>query len=193
MRIIAGKKRGLILKTRDGLKTRPTLDKVKEAVFGRLQFELQDKCVLDLFAGSGALGLEALSRGAKEAVFVDNDADAGEVIADNIAAAQMEKCALFVKNDYMNALKLFKNAKKFDIVFLDPPYSCDFYADVMQKSVEYGLLENRAIVVAESDTLLEISVKGFTIEKQKKYGKVFLTFFRWEEEQNESMYISGDI
>ncbi|MEG1753816.1 MAG: hypothetical protein RR234_07870, partial [Christensenella sp.] len=69
----------------------------------------------------------------------------------------------------------------------------DFYEDAMQKSVEYGLLKNRAIVVAESDALLKISVKGFTIEKQKKYGKVFLTFFRWEEEQNESMYISGDI
>ena len=109
MRIIAGKARGLRLRTSEGQKTRPTLDRVKEALFGRLQFELQDKRVLDLFAGSGALALEALSRGAAEAVLVDNDDGAGDVIKDNIFEAKMERCALFVKNDYLNALKLFKN------------------------------------------------------------------------------------
>lgn len=181
MRIIAGEKRGLKLVTRDGLETRPTADRVKEAIFGRLQFELQGACVLDLFAGSGALGIEALSRGAQKAVFIDDDTCAEEAIKQNIALAEMEDRATFIKIDYRNALKLFQNKKKFDIVFLDPPYHSGFYETVLQELVEKELLENRAIVVSESAKPI-IKSTGLMTEKEKRYGKTFVTFFRWEEE-----------
>lgn len=180
MRIIAGEKRGLKLKTREGINTRPTLDRVKEAVFGRLQFDLQGKSVLDLFAGSGALGLEALSRGAGKAVFVDNDSKAEEVIKCNIAAAGMEDRAEFLKNDYLDAMKLFQNKKKFGIVFLDPPYHCGYYESAVRGLAENELLAENAIIIAESDSPVEFEFKGFETEKQKKYGKVFVSFYRWK-------------
>lgn len=182
MRIIAGEKRGLKLMTQDGLETRPTLDRVKEALFGRIQFELREKCILDLFAGSGALGLEALSRGAREAVFVDHDEGAERAIKHNIAAAAMEERAVFIKNDYANAMKLFQNKRKFDIVFIDPPYASDFYGPAMRGLAEYGLLSDGAVIAAESGAPLTIAAWGYALEKQKRYGKTFLSFFRWKEE-----------
>lgn len=182
MRIIAGEKRGLKLISQKGTETRPTLDRVKEAMFGRLQFELKGKHVLDLFAGSGALGLEALSRGAQDAVFVDNDDDAGSAVKHNIKAAQMEDRAVFIKNDYVDAMKLFQNKRKFDIVLIDPPYKSGFYGNVLRDLSEYGLLAVDAVVVAESDAPIEYTADGYRLEKQKKYGKTFLTFFRWKEE-----------
>lgn len=184
MRIIAGEKRGLKLAAKDGAETRPTLDRVKEALFGRLQFEISGKCVLDLFAGSGALGLEALSRGAQEAVLVDCDEQAGEIIKKNIVAAGMQRRAQFIKNDFRNALKLFQNSRKFDIVLIDPPYrSSDFYETALNGLVEYGLLAEHAAVVAESDRPIEFFTENLVLEKQKKYGKVYLTFFRWRGKQ----------
>ena len=182
MRIIAGEKRGLKLMTQEGRETRPTLDRVKEALFGRIQFEIQGKCVLDLFAGSGALGLEALSRGAREAVFVDHDDGAECAVKHNIAAAAMDDRAVFIKNDYANAMKLFQNKKKFDIVFIDPPYDSGLYEKVMRDLAQYGLLSDGAAVTAESAFPLEIAEWGYAVEKKKKYGKTFLTFFRWKEE-----------
>ena len=181
MRIIAGERRGLKLMTQEGLDTRPTLDRVREAMFGRIQFEIRGKCVLDLFAGSGALGLEALSRGAREAVFVDCNDGAERAIQHNISVAAMEDRAVFIKNEYGNAMKLFQNKKKFDIVFIDPPYTSGFYKPAMEGLVEYGLLSNGAIIVAESNAPLEIEFAGYMVEKQKKYGKTFLNFFRWKE------------
>ena len=178
MRIIAGEKRGLKLRTQEGLNTRPTLDRVKEAMFGRLQFEVRGARVLDLFAGSGALGLEALSRGAREAVFVDNDSGAEEAVRWNIAAAGMESRAVFIKNDYLDAMKLFQNGEKFDIVFLDPPYHCGYYETALQGLAD--LLTEGAVVAAESGAPLTAVPKGFSAEKQKRYGKAFLSFYRWE-------------
>lgn len=182
MRIIAGEKRGLKLASQEGMETRPTLDRVKEAMFGRLQFELKGKHILDLFAGSGALGLEALSRGAQDAVFVDYDDGAGAAVKRNIEAAQMESRAVFIKNDYVAAMKLFQNKRKFDIVFIDPPYRSGFYGKVLCDLAEYGLLTAGAVVVTESGEPIEFDAKGYRLEKQKKYGKTFLTFFRWKEE-----------
>ncbi len=182
MRIIAGEKRGLKLLSLEGDQTRPTLDRVKEALFGRLQFELRDARVLDLFAGSGALGLEALSRGAKKAVFVDMSGGAEEVIWHNVAAAGMQDRAAVVKNDYLAAMKLFQNSEKFDIVFLDPPYEAGHYEAALQGLAEYGLLARDAVVVVESAAPLGILPKGFIAEKQKKYGKALLSFYRWKEE-----------
>lgn len=182
MRIIAGEKRGLRLKTQDGLDTRPTLDRVKEALFGRLQFELHGKYVLDLFAGSGALGLEALSRGAAKAVFVDRADGAEEAVRHNIVATGMQERAVFYKNDYQDAMKLFQNKKKFDIVFLDPPYNCGCYEAILSGLAGHRLLADGAVIAVESGTPLGFEIDGFVMEKQKKYGKAFLSFYRWKED-----------
>ena len=122
MRIISGLKRGLKLKSLEGSDTRPTLDSVKEAIFSMLFDSVRDAKVLDLFAGSGALGLEALSRGAKEAVFVDANPKACSIIKANIESAKMENASAIVRSDAMEYLKKTKAEKqKFDLIFLDPP------------------------------------------------------------------------
>ncbi len=180
MRIIAGEKRGTKLLAPQGLDTRPTLDRVKEAVFGRLQFELQEKQVLDLFAGSGALGLEAVSRGAREAVFVDNDAASQEAIRKNIQAAGCAHKATIVEKDFEAAIKLFQNQKKFDIVLLDPPYESGYYEKAFKMMAQYEVLAQNAVIVAESSGPLVVEEGGFALEKQKRYGKVFVSFFRWK-------------
>lgn len=181
MRIIAGEKRGTKLIAPEGIDTRPTLDHVKEALFGRLQFELYGTVVLDLFAGSGALGLEALSRGAAQAVFVENASGAQKAIERNIQAAGFEKKAVVLKKDYEAAIKLFQNQKKFDIVIIDPPYKGGYYERVFELAAGCGILAKNAVAVAESDFLLPAQA-GYRLEKQKRYGKTFLSFYRWEEE-----------
>lgn len=181
MRIIAGEKRGMKLFSPVGEDTRPTTDKVREALFGSLQFELHGKCVLDLFAGSGAFGLEAVSRGAQCAVLVDADEAAIRVITKNVEKTGFSTDRVRVlRSDYKKAIKGFQNANKFDIVFLDPPYASEYYGSAMRMLVENGLLNQSAIVVAESGEALYISVSGLGKYKEKQYGNTRLTYYRFE-------------
>lgn len=179
-RIIAGEKRGTQILAPQGLDTRPTTDRVREALFGSIQFEISGAVILDLFAGSGALGLEALSRGAKESVFCDRYDDPVKIIKKNIARLGYHNRAKVLKNDYIHAIKVFQNTKKFDIVFIDPPYRSGYYDDVFKRLAEQEVLASGALLIAESEKPIEIGIDGYVRYKNKKYGRTHLTFFRWD-------------
>lgn len=181
MRIISGTMRGTKLFTLEGENTRPTLDRVKEALFSKINYDLQDAVVLDLFAGSGALALESLSRGARQVVLCDSSRDAVKIIKQNIEKTRTNDKTLLLTCDYKKALEELKNKKiKFDIVFLDPPYLTD-YAEVAAKIIiENDLLNEDGLIVLETDNekkvIDNLDTNILEIKDIKKYGRVFLLF-----------------
>jgi len=183
MRIIAGEARGKRLISLEGQDTRPTLDRIKESLFNIIQFDIEDAKVLDLFSGSGSLGIECLSRGAKHCVFCDNSYEAIKVITQNIKETKYEDKSLILNKDYMLALKkLYKEEYKFDIIFLDPPYSTDFDIKALDEIIEYNLLQDDGIIIIETDNKKkenEISKnKKIKIHDVRQYGRVLLIFVR---------------
>lgn len=178
MRIIAGSKRGLKLFAPMDDAVRPTTDRVKEAMFGSLQFQMVGAVVLDLFTGSGALGLEAVSRGAKNVVFVDSDAQSIALLKRNLEHMGSPENVEIVKNDFTNAIKLFQNSQKFDIVFVDPPYDSEYYGMTAELLHKYRVLAKNAVIIMESDKRLTLDIAGIEVVKEKKYGATFLTYCR---------------
>ncbi len=178
MRVIAGKARGVNLKTPEGLKTRPTIDRVKEAMFSILHFELPGARVLDLFGGTGQLGIEAISRGAKEAVFVDESPKACSLIRENLKLCKMENDGKVLCSDYLRYLSGCR--ENFDIILLDPPYAEVFLENSLKKISEIDILKSGGIIVAERPVGKEIfdQLPGFTRSKDYKYGTVLLTVYR---------------
>ena len=152
MRIITGTARGIQLETIEGNATRPTADRVKEALFSMLQFDIEYRRVLDLFAGSGQLGLEALSRGASSAVFTDSSRECVDVILRNAAKTRLkDRCRVSVQ-DFKNYLKGNKGREKFHIIFLDPPYNTSLMKEALELISEYAILEDGGVIVCETDT-----------------------------------------
>lgn len=185
MRIIAGKMKGTKLFTLDGINTRPTLDRVKEPLFSIINFKLEDSIVLDLFSGSGALGLEAISRGAEKAYLCDNSYDAIRIIKQNVEKTKTKDEAVIISEKFEKALNEFnlKNIK-FDIIFLDPPYKTD-YAEIATKIiVEKKLLKDNGIIIIETDSKEKVIEKiqgiDITMYDERKYGRVTLLFLRKE-------------
>lgn len=183
MRIISGKARGTKLFTLDGLNTRPTLDRVKESLFNILNFKLQDAVVLDLFAGSGALGLESISRGAKQAIFSENNREAQKVIEKNIDKTKSKEQSLLIKSDYENALlTILEKNIKCDVVFIDPPYKTDLIRQALEEILKKNVLKEDAIIVLETDEPERIEQKvadlNFEIIDNRKYGRVSLFFLK---------------
>lgn len=181
MRIIAGRMRGTKLFTLDGLNTRPTLDRVKEPLFSILNFQLQDAIVLDLFSGSGALGLESVSRGAKKVYLCDNSKDAIKIINKNIEKTRTQENVEIVSKDYEKALEEFSSKKiKFDIIFLDPPYKTEFAEKATEIIVKNNLLTENGIIVIETDTkervMQNIKSVNIRVYDERKYGRVSLLF-----------------
>ena len=178
MRVITGKARGVTLKTPDGMQTRPTTDRVKEALFSIIQFEIQGANVLDLFGGTGQLGIEALSRGAKRAVFVDFQANACRLIRDNLKRTRLDGDAQVVQSDYLAYLERCK--EKFQIIFLDPPYAEVFLETALKRITEIDILQSGGIIVAERPVEKELPFEfaGYTRSKDYKYGKTLLTLYR---------------
>ncbi len=178
MRVITGKARGVSLKTPDGLKTRPTTDRVKEALFSIIQFDIPFARVLDLFGGTGQLGIEALSRDAKSAVFVDSREEACKLIRENLRRTKLEAAAKVICSDYMNFLRNCR--ENFDIIFLDPPYTEVFLENSLNLITEIDILQSGGIIVTErpveKDLLLEFP--GYTRSKDYRYGKTILTIYR---------------
>ena len=168
MRIISGSARGTKLVSLDSLDTRPTLDRVKEALFSSITPYVSESVVLDLFAGSAALGLEALSRGAKECDFIDNNKLAKQIIETNIKKTHMEDKSSVYICDFLDFLD--RCNKKYDLVFLDPPYASDFVEKALKKLKPY--LNDNAIVVAEVLKGTEFDYVGYEVLKEKSYGKV---------------------
>ena len=178
MRVITGKARGVQLKTPEGLKTRPTADRVKEALFSIIQFDIPNTRVLDLFGGTGQLGIEALSRGAKHATFVDADEKACNLIRENLRRCKLDGDGQVIRGDYLEYLNRCK--EKFDVILLDPPYAEVFLENALNKISEIDILESGGIIVAERPVgkplLCEFS--GFTRSKDYKYGQTLLTLYR---------------
>lgn len=183
MKIITGTAKGMNLETLEGEATRPTSQRVKEAVFSMLQFDIEGARVLDLFAGSGQLGLEALSRGAQKATFSDSSRDATEIIIKNAKKARLfEKCRISTC-DYSQMIKGIANKEQYDIIFIDPPYRMDCIPDVLSKLFDANAISNGAFVVCESgkeDVFggnEELRAK-FEIQKQAKYSITYITVLR---------------
>lgn len=172
MRVISGKVRGLKLISPPGEDTRPTLDRVKEAVFSMISPFLMDAKVLDLFSGSGALGIESLSRGALNAVFVDNSNISIKCIRSNIEAAKFDNVSTILQKD--SAAFLNENKNSYDIIFLDPPYLKNMYTKTLEEILKNNALSQDGIIVLEYDhTSVSVLIPdGFTVIKEKKYGRV---------------------
>lgn len=191
MRIITGKARGVRLNTLEGDATRPTAERVKEAVFSKLQFDIEGRSVLDLFAGSGQMALEALSRGADRAVLIDKSKSAIRVIEKNAEKTKLADLCEIKNSEALDYIR--RNAgKSFDIIFLDPPYASGMYRPVLKALSEYGMLKPTSIIVCESDS--EELIKGdtelehiYNVTKTAKYGKAVVTFFETVKEQYEGI------
>lgn len=181
MRIISGSARGTKLYTLDGMNTRPTLDRVKEPLFNILNFDLENAVVLDLFAGSGALGLEAISRGAKKAIFCEKNRNAIEIIEKNIEKTRFTNKSLLIKNDFEKGLTYINNQNiKVDIVFIDPPYKTDLAKKSVEKILDIDILNDNFIMVIETDEperiLNDIEDMNITVYDKRKYGRVSIIF-----------------
>lgn len=176
MRVIAGTAKGVVLKTPEGLQTRPTADRVKEAMFSILQFDLPGTTVLDLFGGTGQLGIEAMSRGAKSAVFVDEGERACTLIKENLRRVKMD--GKVVRSDYLQFLRTCR--EKFDMIFLDPPYAEVFLENALKCITEIDILYSGGIIVCERpvEKQLPWEFAGFTRSKDYKYGKTLVTLYR---------------
>ena len=184
MRIIAGKFRGRKLVEFDVDSTRPTLDRIKEPLFSILMPYLKDANVLDLFAGTGSLGIECLSRGASSAIFVDVSKESINIVKSNIKKARVENESTILNLDFKNAIDRLKiQNKKFDIIFMDPPYYKNMFIDALSSIDEADLLCDDGIIVVEHDTKDKFVDKIGRLEKtrDKKYGNTTLTFYKLEE------------
>ena len=178
MRVITGSARGVQLKTPEGMVTRPTTDRVKEAMFSIIHFEIPGAAVLDLFGGTGQLGIEALSRGAKSAVFVDAGEPACRLIRENLKRTRLEGQARVVRSDYLDYLS--RTGEKFDIIFLDPPYAEVFLENALNRITEIDILRTGGIIVTERPLGKELpwEFPGYQRSKDYKYGKTLLTIYR---------------
>lgn len=178
MRVISGLAKGVNLKTPDGMSTRPTTDRVKEAMFSIIQFEIPGARVLDLFGGTGQLGIEALSRGAKSAVFVDAQDSACKLIYENLKRTKLEKTGKVIRSDYLSYLK--NTTEKFDIILLDPPYVEVFLENALNLITEIDILQTNGIIVTERPVEKDLpwDFPGYSRSRDYKYGKTLLAIYR---------------
>ncbi|MEF3302987.1 16S rRNA (guanine(966)-N(2))-methyltransferase RsmD [Paenibacillus sp. GYB003] len=181
MRVISGSAKGRPLKAVPGMGTRPTTDKVKEAIFSMIGPYFTGGHALDLFAGTGGLGIEALSRGMEAAVFVDADRKSVEVVRANLQAARLEHQAEVYRNEASRALKaLGKRGAKFDLVFLDPPYKMTAIAELVLAMQEMDLLGEAAAIVVEHDAAnrFDERIGQFVCTKRADYGETAVSIYR---------------
>jgi 16S rRNA (guanine966-N2)-methyltransferase len=182
MRVIAGSARGTVLKTIEGMATRPTVDRVKEALFSSIQFNIRDAHCLDAFAGSGALGIEALSRGASHVVFVDAALACHKVIVDNLLKTRFTERSTLMKGDILEVIKRY-NGSPFDLVFLDPPYGKGMCKVVMEALIAKNLLSGGAMILVEHDHSEVLDDHYGVVHKSasKKYGNTYITKYEVRE------------
>lgn len=172
MRVIAGSARRTPLKTLEGMNTRPTTDRIKETLFNMLQYDLADCCFLDLFAGSGAIGIEALSRGAKTCVFVEQNPKAMECVRENLKATRLESQAAAMNCDALTALKRLEGKYKFDYIFMDPPYDNLLEKQMLEYLADSKLIDKQSTIIIEAslETKFDyLESLGFVLEKEKEY------------------------
>lgn len=179
MRIIGGKYRSRVLAEFAGENVRPTSDRAREALFNILALKIYGARVLDLFAGSGALGIESLSRGAKEVVFNDFSKDSIAIVKKNLTTLKIPVGggeAKVVQGDYLVCLEQARG--QFDLIFIDPPYRMEYGEKALKKIAEKGLLSENGIAVYERDIPFEGEIEGLEKYDERKYGKAYLSFFK---------------
>lgn len=189
MRIITGKARGVKLVTLEGNMTRPTAERTKEAMFSMIQFDIEGRRVLDLFAGSGQLGLEALSRGAAEAVMVDQSKEAIKIIHQNVEKTKLSEGAVVICAEFAEFLRSRRGGKPFDIIFLDPPYSMRAVSAAIIALENAKLIKSTTKIVCESEEQYPIGketdlAKRYTVLKNAKYGKAYVTLLTPKDEED---------
>lgn len=176
MRVITGTARGKLLKTLPGEALRPTASRVKEGIFSAIQFDIEGRRVLDLFAGSGQLGIEALSRGAEHAVFTDESADAVKTVLDNLKNAELSEKASVSRTDFASYLTMCR--EEFDIVFIDPPYHKGYYEKALElaekRMSDYGMM----ICEYPTDIKVPETVGCFAVYRSYRYGKVAVSVYK---------------
>ena len=181
MRIISGKSRGTKLYTLEGENTRPTLDRVKESLFNIIQNEILDCIFLDLFAGSGAIGLEAASRGAKKVILSDSSKQAIDIIKKNIIKTHSEEYTKIYNKDFHDVLDN-KIKEKVDIIYIDPPYATNFAYEALEKIINKNILKETSIVIIETDQEEKITKQiqklKIDIYDKRKYGRANLIFLK---------------
>ena len=181
MRVISGTARGTKLSSIDSISTRPTLDRIKESLFNIIRNKIENSIVLDLFSGSGAIGIEFLSRGAKKAYFCEKSHEAAEMIYNNLKKTKLIDKAQLFRQDYRKCLKEIKDANiKFDIIFLDPPYKENLAANAVKQIISLELLQKDGIIIVETDEkerdLKELEKLQVEMYDLRKYGRVYLIF-----------------
>lgn len=178
MRIISGKAKGTKLDTLEGMNTRPTLDRVKESIFNIIQNDLQDCIFLDVFAGSGAIGLEAASRGAKKVFMCEHSKQAIKIIQNNIKKTHLENQIELYNMDFKQMLST-KIDKKVDITYIDPPYSTNYAFETVKLLLEKEIINEKSIVIIETDReeiLEELEKLKIKIIDKRKYGRAYIVF-----------------
>ncbi len=181
MRVIAGTARSMPLKTVPGKDTRPTTDRIKETLFNILQTDIYDSSFLDLYAGSGSIGIEALSRGASRAVFVENAKAAVKCINENLKFTKLDEKGIVFEQDVLSAIAKMDGKYLFDIVFMDPPYGNDYEIDVLKALKNSSIIDKETIIIIEETLRADLSYiesSGFNIYKEKHYKTNKHVFFK---------------
>ena len=186
MRVITGTARGRRLKELEGMETRPTTDRVKEGLFNVLQFDIEGRKVLDLFAGTGQLGIECLSRGAASAVFVDRRPDAAALTRENLKLCDLTDRSRVVAGDSMEFLKAAR--EKYDLIFLDPPYAADLLEQALTAIASFDICREHGIIVAESaaDKVLPELPAPYRLYREYRYGKIRLSVYHRSGNEDET-------
>ena len=196
MRVISGTARGTKLYTLEGNQTRPTLDRVKESLFNMINMQIKDATILDLFSGSGAIGIEFISRGAKKAFLCDTSKEAINIIRKNVEKTKMQDKIIILQENFKSCLE--KQIEKFDFIYIDPPYASSFAKEAVEIIIKKDLLKSEGSIVIETDNakqvIEELNMLNMPIEiyKQKKYGRVELLFIR-KGSDNGDLYIIGNV
>ncbi|MBE6151747.1 MAG: 16S rRNA (guanine(966)-N(2))-methyltransferase RsmD [Firmicutes bacterium] len=176
MRVISGKYKGLEIKGYDITGTRPTMDRVKESLFASIQRNVKNSVCLDLFSGSGSLGIEALSMGASSCYFVDNNPIVIKTLKDNLKKLNIKEEYHLLSNDYKIILKDLSGKIKFDLIFLDPPYHLNFMNDSIKRIMDYDLLNDGGLLICEyEEGIIECNL---TLIKSKKYGSKNISIYQ---------------
>lgn len=180
MRVTGGTLKGRRLSTAPGMTTRPTTDKVRQSIFNILMHEIEDAEVLDLFAGSGAVGIEAVSRGAKSAVFVESIYKPVAVIKQNLKSLELE--AQVLNADYREACRILSaNGRQFDLIFADPPYEKVTPQEVAETVLQYNLLRSKGLFIIEHKSGMSISSDSIVLLKKRKFGQTEVSFYAGRE------------
>lgn len=189
MRIITGSARGIALQTLEGEVTRPTPAVVKEAIFSSIQFDIEGRTMLDLFAGSGQMGLEALSRGAAKCTFVDGNKDATNIITANAKKAKLYPQCNVLCMDWEQYIRSAAKRSSFDIVFLDPPYADALVPKVLCELFDSDMIKDTSIIICESGEKLDTDnvmiSERYNVKKEARYGRVYVTYFTPKTEETD--------